>query len=846
MSGNYILAASSSGNLEVIDVSNPASPSDIGHGPGASFVSSVGIANNYVYAASAAAGKGFYVFSFSGSTLTQVGNIPQSTGDGYNLALSGNTVFVPDKSTGVKIINVSNPNNPTQSTAFTDSGVFRQYNSVAVTENALAACGYPDGDLFGFYSIFDVSNPSTPLFAANPNLGAYIVRGMNGLAYVLSSQSNLVVDISTPSSPQLLKRISSTLVAGIDMSMSGSTLFSAGVNSAGQPRLVAIDVSNPSSPTIQGSKDFSEFGPGSAEAVSVATVGAKAIVGLHVDGNPSQFRLVCMDVSNLGAMVEKSVFANLPSSPNSIELSSDGNCAYVLCGGAPSSLAVLDVSQPASPILITNISLDSLKGTGTAIKGNELFVTTEKGLYVFNIRNEFAPIVTRSYVASEAFSVSVSNDSANQNGYIYVADSDGGVLVFKERDIEAPSVFITNPTFSSGYTNSTSAINLGGGSDDNIGVTTMVWANSSGGNGQISAPFDSWFVSGIPLYPGSNVLTVTAFDASGNAGSKTLMVYSQVPKQNQTITFSAISDTTYGAVPVTLTAAASSGLPVSFAVISGPASVSGNTLTLLGAGTVTVEASQAGNGQFNAASPVDVSFNVARAPQSVDFGLLPDKSADDSTFALNAVASSGLPVFFSVISGPANISSSNLTLVGSGSVTVLASQPGNSNFNAAATVQRTFNVTRVPQTIMFGALAPGKVGDAPFQLNATASSGLLVSYSVSGPAILSSNIVIITGYGKVTVSASQAGDSTYAAAANVAQSFIVSPPDNTLVALMLQKNIGFQFAFYGILNSNYTILASSNLLDWEPFANFTQTNSPIFLIDPAGTNLLTRFYRIAP
>jgi hypothetical protein len=62
----------------------------------------------------------------------------------------------------------------------------------------------------------------------------------------------------------------------------------------------------------------------------------------------------------------------------------------------------------------------------------------------------------------------------------------------------------------------------------------------------------------------------------------------------QTISFPALADRTLAETPLTLAATASSGLPVSFAVVSGPATLSGNALTLTGPGTVTVAASQAG------------------------------------------------------------------------------------------------------------------------------------------------------------------------------------------------------------------------------------------------------------
>lgn len=85
-----------------------------------------------------------------------------------------------------------------------------------------------------------------------------------------------------------------------------------------------------------------------------------------------------------------------------------------------------------------------------------------------------------------------------------------------------------------------------------------------------------------------------------------------VLKADQSISFEPLPDLAYGAGP-SLTASASTGLPVSFAVVSGPATVSGDRLTINGVGTVIVAASQAGNGNFNPAS-VQRSFNVVPAP----------------------------------------------------------------------------------------------------------------------------------------------------------------------------------------------------------------------------------------
>jgi alpha-tubulin suppressor-like RCC1 family protein len=79
----------------------------------------------------------------------------------------------------------------------------------------------------------------------------------------------------------------------------------------------------------------------------------------------------------------------------------------------------------------------------------------------------------------------------------------------------------------------------------------------------------------------------------------------------QSITFGPLANRLYGAAPFTVSASATSGLPVSFASLT-PAvcTVSASTATIEAVGLCTIRASQAGNSEWSAASPVDASFTV--------------------------------------------------------------------------------------------------------------------------------------------------------------------------------------------------------------------------------------------
>lgn len=415
--------------------------------------------------------------------------------------------------------------------------------------------------------------------------------------------------------------------------------------------------------------------------------------------------------------------------------------------------------------------------------------------------------------------------------------------------MQPPEILITNPTVSSSTAVTTSTITLGGSATDNKAVTRVSWSNDRGAGGEAALTGGSWLVRAVPLQPGANVLTVTACDASGNSATATLTVTYNRLKQDQAIAFPAIANRTFGDAPIQLKAGASSGLPVSFSVLSGPASLSaGNQLNLLGAGVVTVQSSQDGNDSFNPAPQQQLSFTVAKADQAISFATLPDKSAGDSPFLLTATASSGLPVCFDILAGPAVLDTNNtVTLLAGGTVTVCAWQPGNSNYNAAVTAQRSFNVAKLSQTISFGALSSQTVGDAPFPLLATASSGLPVDFSIlAGPAVLSGNILTLTSPGTVTVRASQAGNGTYARATDVDQSFEVAPGNPTPVTVVpLLAGNSFTITFATIAGLNYTLEFTDTLnpAQWRSAQTMTGDGNSRTVSDIIGTSG-TRFYRL--
>ncbi len=189
-------------------------------------------------------------------------------------------------------------------------------------------------------------------------------------------------------------------------------------------------------------------------------------------------------------------------------------------------------------------------------------------------------------------------------------------------------------------------------------------------------------------------------------------------KEDQTIDFPAIEDKLTSDASFTVTATSSSGLPVTLTVVSGPATIDGNTVTLTGAtGTVTISASQAGDDTYNAAPDVEQSFTVTDVPkdsQTIDFQALENKFKTEAPFKVSATATSGLPVTFSVVSGPATMSNDTVTLDGiMGTVTIRASQAGDETYAAAPDVEQSFDVinSTFDQNLLFnGGFEEGLTG----------------------------------------------------------------------------------------------------------------------------------------
>ena len=348
----------------------------------------------------------------------------------------------------------------------------------------------------------------------------------------------------------------------------------------------------------------------------------------------------------------------------------------------------------------------------------------------------------------------------------------------------------------------------------------------------------------------------------------------------QTISFSVNPFHTYGEPDFTISAVASSGLPVTFVVTEGPCTINGSTVTIIGAGDCMITATQPGDANYAAATPVTRPLNIWKATVMVTLSNLTQvydgtlktptatwtpPVAGNVTFwciltdGANTYPAPTLPGIYTCIgdvnspnyygsSGPTvfTVEKATPVLTWAAPASITAGTPlGPTQLNATATATfngsavegtftyspvagtvlaaglgQTLNVTftataplvwfsrlpgcaaqgmcaqggylRVPlfntvtasvkidvlaasQTITFPAIPDHTIGDAPFTIIATASSGLPMTFTslTSGVCTVSGSTVTLVSIGSCTIQADQAGDAIFAAAAPVTQTLTV-------------------------------------------------------------------------
>jgi hypothetical protein len=322
------------------------------------------------------------------------------------------------------------------------------------------------------------------------------------------------------------------------------------------------------------------------------------------------------NITKTGTSVMAAVTNSSTSFGRLIEI---GPPARLVIQTQPSSMATAGLAFAQQPVirvedaagnLLTNNSTTVVIATRNAGSGTLQGTTSRtavNGLVSFtDLAHNVAVNITITFASgtltnATSTAIAVSPAAASQLAYTtQPANGTYGSMLATQPVLRSRDQFGNNSTIGLAA-NMGVTIALSAGTGPLLGTTTLD-IGTSAGNGVVS--FTDLRVDAA----GANKqLTASATGMS----SATSSVFT-VAKANQTLSFGALTARTYGDAPFPIGAGASSGLPVSFSIVSGPATISGNSVTLIGAGIVTVRAAQSGDANWNAATSVDQSFSVAK------------------------------------------------------------------------------------------------------------------------------------------------------------------------------------------------------------------------------------------
>ena len=481
LNGTIAYVADEFVGLQVIDISNPASPTIRGTVPNPGTVQAPGNAQDVeavgstVYVADGKSGL-VVIDASNPASPTMVSNM-DTPGYAWDLRVQGTRVFVADDTGGFTVIDVSNPASPvivgrhangyTRAIAVSGTTGFMvghssdfvpgtgldtidlsTFASVPVVGSLGVTPGFSSFDAIAtsgslvcashgtvYVSVFDLSDPTSPVhlsyFRVGPNPAENgIVRGValsGSMAYVTYRFSSygglLVIDLSTPASPQILGQLD--LPDAWEVAASGTMAF---VNAYGpfpdgfnsQNGFWIIDASDPYHPILVGGEDppydFPGFWavtdslayipyPGRIDVVDISNPILPAVIGevdvsdwgVGISGGMTvsgTYAFAPISRQNAGATQGGAAVLQITPLPEALRLL---GTTYVPIGGggriavsgmtvyAPASfegvreLYVIDASNPIAPKVVGDANAQT---ANVVVSGNSVCTTTANGLTI--------------------------------------------------------------------------------------------------------------------------------------------------------------------------------------------------------------------------------------------------------------------------------------------------------------------------------------------------------------------------------------------------------------------------------------------------------------------------------
>jgi len=427
--------------LEIWDVQNPENPIKLGSCEVPGDVRRVTVSGDYAYVLSIH----MRIIDVSDpSNPFEAGFFIMDNEYNKDVAVFGDYAYLTDSPHVLRVVDVSDPSNPEE--VLTINSVY--YSDIEVFEQYLIAC-----NTNGYLCVYDLSTPAAPTELSITDLGYGGLESIDiiGNQAIVSDAYTglLVVDVSSVLNP---------VVTGVfpvdddidDVSLVGTQAFLAADNDG----FISVDISDASSPV----ENWTIFPPHVTWRVSVEddlaylanghgiyivdvsnpsfpyevgcwessfwmtrlAVSGNYVYAAEVGGGAPVLRVI--DASQADNPIEVGNY-NPSESINGITLYN----GYVFIAEGSSGVEVIDISNPANP---TKINLFTVGAPANEFVMNDdtLYISTDSGLYIYDVSNVLNPVPLGSYELSDFGSMVYSD------GYLFVTTGYNGMKVLDVSD----------------------------------------------------------------------------------------------------------------------------------------------------------------------------------------------------------------------------------------------------------------------------------------------------------------------------------------------------------------------------------------------------------------------------
>jgi hypothetical protein len=473
----YIYLVNMSGGLDVIDVGEPASPAVVGHLDIPEMSTGIALAGKYGYIA--AGFKGLWVVDLSDPRNPRKAAERTATmTDG--IIIQGNTAYLTDPTRGLLVFNITTPEDPQQQKSVNltlfNQGVPGQ-RQMSVLGDWLMVANQNEGVL-----VMNIQNPKSPRleqkYAAELSGAAFDVNKQGNLAlvtrdylglgvlgldieqsqdiyiggqlsyfdggpirtawkqasdgkYVYQADVNrgfVVVDISDPVKPNEIASLSDPQSISYIVLKDHYAIMSSIAHDPkqGDPNslrsLRTVDISDPANPAPAGVRRMDHDAQAFAiqgdylyypDALEIKEQNEGASAALHV-----------LKISNPADIMEISSVDTTATCPVVRAAVINGTILYL--GDQSRGICVYDISNPTTPVY-----LESIKDLPTvfdlALGGSHLYAAGYSEIGAFDVSTPYQPkLVARRTTPGLAYGI----DADPEDGFVYVADFDGGVQLY--------------------------------------------------------------------------------------------------------------------------------------------------------------------------------------------------------------------------------------------------------------------------------------------------------------------------------------------------------------------------------------------------------------------------------